>query len=415
MTEVTRLGLAAKAAAKVLAITDTESKNRALEEIARNILACRDEILAANARDAALAKENGINDVMIDRLLLTEQRLENIANAVRKVISLPDPVGEETLRRALPNGLDMRRVRVPLGVAGIIYESRPNVTVDAAVLCLKAGNAAFLRGGKETIHSNIVLERVMQDAVERAGLPRHSVVLLHDTDRAAAREMMRARGLIDVLIPRGGAGLIRAIIAEASVPVIETGTGNCHIYVDQSADLDMGVRIIVNAKTQRVSVCNTAESLLVHREEAERFLPMAKAALEEKGVELRLCPRSLEILGGGVPATEEDYGAEYLDYILSVKVVDSLDEAIAHIERYSTHHSDSIVTENAEAAERFLNHVDSAAVYWNASTRFTDGEEMGFGAEIGISTQKMHARGPMGLEELCSYKYVVRGTGQIRK
>ncbi|MBO5973884.1 MAG: glutamate-5-semialdehyde dehydrogenase, partial [Clostridia bacterium] len=306
------------------------------------------------------------------------------------------------------------KVRVPMGVIGIIYEARPNVTVDSAVLCLKAGSAAFLRGGKETIHSNLALESIMRDAVASVGLPEDCIQLLHDTSRETAREMMRLRGYIDVLIPRGGAGLISSVVENASVPVIETGTGVCHVYVAASADMEKAVNIIFNAKTQRTSVCNAAETLLVHKDVAARFLPLAQTRLNEKNVELRCDPKAREILKNVTPAQDSDFGREFLDYILAVKVVDSTEEAIEHISRHHTKHSDCIVTEDAAEAARFTAAVDSAVVYVNASTRFTDGEEMGFGAEIGISTQKLHARGPMGLREICSYKYIVRGDGQVR-
>ena len=355
-----------------------------------------------------------MSDAMLDRLTLTGARLERMAAAVRKVRDLPDPVGEVMEERVLENGLQLSKVRVPLGVVGIIYESRPNVTVDAAVLCLKSGNAAFLRGGSESIRSNIALERVMREALAQSGLPQNAVTLVHDTSRETASQMMQLRGLIDVLIPRGGAGLIAAVVRSASVPVIETGTGNCHVYVHEKADLRMAVDIIVNAKAQRVSVCNAAETLLVDEAVADNFLPMAQKALSASGVVLRGCERTRAILEGAAPADDDDWAREYLDYILAVRVVQGLDEAISHIARYSTGHSECIVTQDAEAAARFLREIDAAAVYHNASTRFTDGEEFGMGAEIGISTQKMHARGPMGLRELCSYKYIVRGSGQIR-
>lgn len=414
MTELQRLGAEAKEAARVLAAADTDTKNRALRAIADALLTHTDAILTENARDVDAARAGGMSSAMLDRLTLTGERLAAIANAVRKVERLPDPVGEVLDRATLPNGLETERVRVPLGVIGIIYEARPNVTVDAAVLCLKAGSAAFLRGGKETICSNIALEGVMRGALRAAGLPEACVTVLHDTSRETAAELMRLRGYIDVLIPRGGAGLIRAVVEQASVPVIETGSGNCHVFVDQSADLDMATAIIVNAKAQRPSVCNAAETLLVHAAAAAEFLPGAASALRDAGVELRGCDRARAILPDLLPAAKSDWETEYNDYILAVRVVDDLDGALAHIRRYSTHHSESIVTQNAANAERFLNEVDSAAVYHNASTRFTDGEEFGFGAEIGISTQKMHARGPMGLREICSYKYKIRGAGQIR-
>ncbi|ODU55394.1 MAG: glutamate-5-semialdehyde dehydrogenase [Clostridium sp. SCN 57-10] len=414
MSELERLGSEAKEAARLLAYADSETKNAALCAIADALLEHAAPILEANARDVAQARENGTSTAMLDRLALTPERLTAIANAVRKVERLPDPIGEVTERWTLHNGLAVERVRVPLGVIGIIYEARPNVTVDAAVLCLKAGSAAFLRGGKETIHSNIALEAVMRGALRKAGLPEACITVLHDTSRETAAAFMRLRGLIDVLIPRGGAGLIRAVIEQASVPVIETGSGNCHVFVDQSADLAMATSIIVNAKAQRPSVCNAAETLLVHAGIAPEFLPQAAQALRGAGVELRGCAQARALVPDMAEATETDWETEYNDYILAVRVVDDLDAALDHIRRYSTHHSESIATRDDANAARFLREVDSAAVYHNASTRFTDGEEFGFGAEIGISTQKMHARGPMGLREICSYKYLVHGTGQTR-
>ncbi|HIU44081.1 MAG TPA: glutamate-5-semialdehyde dehydrogenase [Candidatus Ventrousia excrementavium] len=414
MTDLRELAVQAKEAARVLAGASEERKNRALENISDALLRHQDEILAANRADCDAARADGMSDAMLDRLTLTGARLERMAAAVRKVRDLPDPVGEVMEERVLENGLQLSKVRVPLGVVGIIYESRPNVTVDAAVLCLKSGNAAFLRGGSESIRSNIALERVMREALAQSGLPQNAVTLVHDTSRETASQMMQLRGLIDVLIPRGGAGLIAAVVRSASVPVIETGTGNCHVYVHEKADLRMAVDIIVNAKAQRVSVCNAAETLLVDEAVADNFLPMAQKALSASGVALRGCERTRAILEGAAPADDDDWAREYLDYILAVRVVQGLDEAISHIARYSTGHSECIVTQDAEAAARFLREIDAAAVYHNASTRFTDGEEFGMGAEIGISTQKMHARGPMGLRELCSYKYIVRGSGQIR-
>lgn len=414
MTDLRELAVQAKEAARVLAGASEERKNRALENISDALLRHQDEILAANRADCDAARADGMSDAMLDRLTLTGARLARMAAAVRKVRDLPDPVGEVMEERVLENGLQLSKVRVPLGVVGIIYESRPNVTVDAAVLCLKSGNAAFLRGGSESIRSNIALERVMREALAQSGFPQNAVTLVHDTSRETASQMMQLRGLIDVLIPRGGAGLIAAVVRSASVPVIETGTGNCHVYVHEKADLRMAVDIIVNAKAQRVSVCNAAETLLVDEAVADDFLPMAQKALSASGVALRGCERTRAILEGAAPADDDDWAREYLDYILAVRVVQGLDEAISHIARYSTGHSECIVTQDAEAAARFLCEIDAAAVYHNASTRFTDGEELGMGAEIGISTQKMHARGPMGLRELCSYKYIVRGSGQIR-
>ena len=404
----------AKEAARQLALYDTEQKNRALLAIAQALEDNIPAILAANARDVESAQENGVRPTMIDRLRLDEGRVRSMAEGARQVAQLPDPTGNvlETIHR--PNGMVIEKVSVPMGVIGIIYEARPNVTVDSAVLCFKAGSAAFLRGGKEAFFSNTQLAKVMRSALEQEGLCPDCVILLDDTSRETAQQMRGLRGYIDVLIPRGGAGLIRSVVENAKVPVIETGTGNCHIYVDKDADLDMAVEILYNAKCSRPSVCNAAESLLVHQDVAEEFLPRAKQKLDECKVEWRGSPRTVAILPGIAPATLEDYAAEYNDYILSCKVIDGLDEAIAHIRRYSTGHSECIVTRNEEAARRFARSVDSAAVYINASTRFTDGSEFGMGAEIGISTQKLHARGPLGLRELTSYKYVILGSGQVR-
>ena len=409
-----QLAKQAKEAARQLALYDTEQKNRALLAIAQALEDNIPAILAANAWDVESAQENGVRPTMIDRLRLDEGRVRSMAEGARQVAQLPDPTGNvlETIHR--PNGMVIEKVSVPMGVIGIIYEARPNVTVDSAVLCFKAGSAAFLRGGKEAFFSNAQLAKVMRSALEQEGLCPDCVILLDDTSRETARQMMGLRGYIDVLIPRGGAGLIRSVVENAKVPVIETGTGNCHIYVDKDADLDMAVEILYNAKCSRPSVCNAAESLLVHQDIAAEFLPRAKQKLDECKVEWRGSPRTVAILPGIAPATLEDYAAEYNDYILSCKVIDGLDEAIAHIRRYSTGHSECIVTRNEEAARRFARSVDSAAVYINASTRFTDGSEFGMGAEIGISTQKLHARGPMGLRELTSYKYVILGSGQVR-
>ena len=409
-----QLAKQAKEAARQLALYDTEQKNRALLAIAQALEDNIPAILAANARDVESAQENGVRPTMIDRLRLDEGRVRSMAEGARQVAQLPDPTGNvlETIHR--PNGMVIEKVSVPMGVIGIIYEARPNVTVDSAVLCFKAGSAAFLRGGKEAFFSNTQLAKVMRSALEQEGLCPDCVILLDDTSRETAQQMMGLRGYIDVLIPRGGAGLIRSVVENAKVPVIETGTGNCHIYVDKDADLDMAVEILYNAKCSRPSVCNAAESLLVHQDVAEEFLPRAKQKLDECKVEWRGSPRTVAILPGIAPATLEDYAAEYNDYILSCKVIDGLDEDIAHIRRYSTGHSECIVTRNEEAARRFARSVDSAAVYINASTRFTDGSEFGMGAEIGISTQKLHARGPMGLRELTSYKYVILGSGQVR-
>ena len=415
MKDLMTIARAAKNAKSAVARLGANDKNRGLEAIAVALEANTEEILAANAVDIQNGRANGLNDGLIDRLTLTEARIAGIAEGCRQVAALPDPVGELLWQKTRPNGLKIGLKRVPMGVIGIIYEARPNVTVDAAALCFKAGSACILRGGKEAFHSSMCLTRLMRGALAAEGLPEDAINLVEDTSRDTANQMMRLNGFLDVLIPRGGAGLIQAVVQNATVPVIETGTGNCHVYVDASADLDMAARILVNAKCQRISVCNAAESLLVHKDIADKFLPLAAEALAPGHVKLHGCPRTQEILGSVViPATEEDYGREYLDYEISVKVVDSLDEAIAHINTYNTGHSECIVTESYSASQRFLDEVDAAAVYVNASTRFTDGFEFGFGAEIGISTQKLHARGPMGLEALTSQKYIIYGNGQVR-
>lgn len=413
MTELQKMGAAAKKAAAVLR-TAGEKKRRALLEAAQALRAAAPEILAANAVDLAAARESGMRDAMLDRLTLTEARIEAMAQGVEDVAAQRDPVGRVLSGETRPNGLKIEKVTVPMGVIGIIFEARPNVTSDAAALCLMAGSAVILRGGKEAFHSNMAVTSVLQAALERAGLPRTAVQLVQDTSRESSREMMGLVGYLDLLIPRGGAGLIRAVVENARVPVIETGVGNCHVYVDESADIDMAAEIIFNAKTSRPSVCNAIETVLVHEKIAERALPAIAARLREKQVELRGDDRTRAILPEAVPASEADWETEYLDYILAVRVVDSLDEAVAHIARYSSGHSECIVTRDLRAAEAFTARVDSAAVYVNASTRFTDGGEMGLGAEIGISTQKLHARGPMGLNEIVSYKYVIRGDGQVR-
>lgn len=413
MTELQKMGAAAKEAAAVLR-TAGEKKRRALLEAAQALRAAAPEILAANAADLAAARESGMRDAMLDRLTLTEARIEAMAQGVEDVAAQRDPVGRVLSGETRPNGLKIEKVTVPMGVIGIIFEARPNVTSDAAALCLMAGSAVILRGGKEAFHSNMAVTSVLQAALERAGLPRTAVQLVQDTSRESSREMMGLVGYLDLLIPRGGAGLIRAVVENARVPVIETGVGNCHVYVDESADIDMAAEIIFNAKTSRPSVCNAIETVLVHEKIAEKALPAIAARLREKQVELRGDDRTRAILPEAVPASEADWETEYLDYILAVRVVDSLDEAVAHIARYSSGHSECIVTRDLRAAEAFTARVDSAAVYVNASTRFTDGGEMGLGAEIGISTQKLHARGPMGLNEIVSYKYVIRGDGQVR-
>ena len=415
MTQLEMQGLAAKNASRVLSIAGTAKKNAALEAIASALEARREEILAANQEDMTAAKAAGMRLSLQNRLALDGSRIAGIVDGVRQVAALPDPIGEITKMSTRPNGLVIGKRRVPLGVIGIIYEARPNVTVDAAALCLKSGNAVILRGGKEAFHSNQAFVSIMRDALESAGLPRDCVALVTDTTRQSAAELMNLTEYLDVLIPRGGAGLIKNVVENAKVPVIQTGVGVCHVYVHGEADLDMAARIIHNAKTSRPSVCNAAECLLVDRAVARDFLPMAWQLLQTKNVELRGCPETRAILGDFVvPASEEDWDTEFGDYILAVKVVGGFDEAVEFIHAHGTGHSEAIVTNNYFAAQQFLDQVDAAAVYVNASTRFTDGNEFGLGAEIGISTQKMHARGPMGLEELTSSKFVIYGTGQIR-
>jgi glutamate-5-semialdehyde dehydrogenase len=415
MSEVLEKAKKAKAAAAQLAKLSSSVKDKALEMMAQALEDQTDFLIQANKPDVEAAVRNGKPKAFVDRLTLNEKRIKDMADGLRVVKSLPDPVGEVVAMWRRPNGLLIGQRRVPLGVIGIIYESRPNVTADAAGLCLKTGNAVILRGGSEAIQSNKAIVKVLAQAAYEAGIPEGAIQLIEDTDRASARQLMRLNGLVDVLIPRGGAGLIKAVVEEATVPVIETGVGNCHVYVDGECDQDMAVKIIVNAKTQRPGVCNAAETLLVDKRIAAEFLPKAVKALREKGVEIRGCEKTLEIIPDAVPATPEDWDTEYLDYILAVKVVDGVDEAIRHIELHGTGHSEAIVTSNYFKAQKFLDEVDAAAVYVNASTRFTDGFEFGFGAEIGISTQKLHARGPMGLKELTTIKYVIYGNGQIRE
>ena len=405
---------AAKEASVLVAQASKYQKVKALEEIARSLREHSDEIIAENARDIAAAEANGMKTSMVDRLRLDHARINAIANAAEKVAALPDPLGEGT-RTERPNGLEITAIRVPLGVCAMIYEARPNVTVDAAVLCLKAGNAVVLRGGKEAICSNRCLIKIMRDSLERVGLPGSVIGFIDNTTRESSEALMKMRGLIDVLIPRGGAGLIRSVVENSKVPVIETGAGNCHLYVDADADLDMAVRVAVNAKTQRPSVCNAIETLLCHASVAEKFLPKFYEQTRPFNLEIRGCERTRAVLSQATAASAEDYATEYNDYIIAVKIVDSVDEAIAHIREYTTGHSECIITENIKTARKFQAQVDCAAVYVNASTRFTDGEEFGFGAEIGISTQKLHARGPMGLRELTTVKYLVCGDGQIRQ
>lgn len=412
--EVRRKAEAARRAARRLAVLSSEVKDAALRSMADALEAAAGSILQANAKDLAGAKARGITGALIDRLTLTEQRVADMADGLREVAALADPIGEVVHQWRRPNGLEIGKVRVPLGVVGIIYEARPNVTVDAAGLCLKTGNAVVLRGSSEAIHSNTEIARVLVDAALAAGLPEGSINLIEQTDRAAAQEMMRLNGLIDVLIPRGGAGLIQSVVEHATIPVIETGTGNCHVYVDAAADLGMAHRIVINSKTHRPGVCNAAESLLVHRDVAETFLPSVSKALQEAGVVLRGCDTARTLVPGMEPASEDDWYEEYLDSIMAVRVVDDFDAALNHIDQYGSQHSEAIVTSDYLTARRFMREVDAAAVYVNASTRYTDGHQFGFGAEIGISTQKLHARGPMGLTELTTIKYLVFGEGHIR-
>ena len=414
MTVIEEMGAKAKAASRTLSVAG-EKKNDALKAIAKALRENAGKIIEANQIDLDNGRKNNLTDSLLDRLMLDETRINGIADGVLEVAALPDPVGTVISGGTRPNGLEITKVRVPLGVIGIIFESRPNVTADAAVLCLKSGNAVILRGGKEAIHSNQCITSVMQDAIESVGLDRNSVQLIEDTTRQSSVELMGLTEYLDVLIPRGGKGLIRAVVENAKVPVIETGAGNCHVYVGESADIEMAANIIYNAKTSRPSVCNAIETILVHQNTAEKALPVIKARLDEKNVQLRGCDRTRTILGDSVvPADESDWETEYNDYILAVKVVDSLEEAVEHIAKYSTGHSECIVTKDYRNAKKFTALVDSAAVYVNASTRFTDGGMFGLGAEIGISTQKLHTRGPMGLNELTSVKFIIEGDGQIR-
>ena len=410
--ELVQICSAAREASVALAAAGIK-KNAALEIISRQLVEDADEIISENAKDIENAKKKGITAAMLDRLTLTKERIKAISDAVLKVKALPEVLDKgEVFTR--PNGLEIKKISVPLGVVGIIYEARPNVTADAAALCIKSGNAVILRGGSEAINSNLAICKSLGRALIKAGLPEACVQVLSDTSREAASRLMKMNGYIDVLIPRGGAGLIKSVVENATVPVIETGAGNCHVFVDESADINMALDIIDNAKTQRPSVCNAAENLLVHKNIAKDFLPLVKTRLVSKGVQLRGCEKTLEIIPGITAATDEDFYTEYNDYILSVKIVDSVEEAVTHINEHSTKHSEAIVTKSMENSEYFTKRTDSAAVYVNASTRFTDGEEFGFGAEIGISTQKLHARGPMGLEALTTVKYIIEGNGQIR-
>lgn len=413
MTELEMLcEKAAKAKYKVQRLSE-EEKNQALRAVADRLLKEKGTILSENEKDLEAGRKKGMHPGLLDRLALTEDRIKGMAEGLLQIAELPDPIGElmETFER--PNGLHIEKRRVPMGVIGIIYESRPNVTADAFGLCFKSGNAVILKGGSDAICSNKAITQVIRDALEECGIVKEAISLIADTDRQVTLAFMKMKQYVDLLIPRGGAGLIRSVVENSTIPVIETGTGNCHIYVDEDADLEKAVSIIINAKTQRIGVCNACESLVIHEKIREAFLPELKKELDEKKVEIRGDEKTREVIDC-TPATEEDFATEYLDYILSVKTVKSVNEAIEHINRYSTRHSEAIITENSEHAGIFLKEVDAACVYVNASTRFTDGFEFGFGAEIGISTQKLHARGPMGLKELTSYKYEITGNGQIR-
>lgn len=414
MNNLDALCKAAKAASKTLKLAGTNDKNKALLTIAADLVANEAIILEENKKDIEKAVASGMNKGLLDRLTLTSDRIAGIAEGVRQVAALPDPVGEIISMKELPNGLKVGQRRVPLGVAGVIYESRPNVTVDTAVLCLKASNAVILRGGSDAYCSNKILSDIMRSSLEKCGMSADCVCFVEDTSRETATNLMKKNEYLDVLIPRGGAGLIKSVVQNATVPVIETGVGNCHIYVDEGADEDMALGIIINAKTSRPSVCNAAESLLIHKNVSDGFFAKLHSALKDKNVEIRGCERCAQKMHCDSIATDEDYDTEFLSLIISVKIVDSIEEAINHIDKYSTGHSECIVTNDYTNANLFLDSIDSAAVYVNASTRFTDGFEFGLGAEIGISTQKLHARGPMGIKELTTYKYIILGSGQIR-
>ena len=409
-----KLGQNAKDAEVVLRNLSTNDKNRTLETVAQALVDHTEEILKANALDVENGRKNQMPEGLIDRLMLTPERIEGMADGLRQLVGLEDPIGEVTGMKKRPNGLLIGQKRVPLGVIGIIYEARPNVTSDAFGLCFKTGNVVILKGGSDAIHSNTAIVKCIREALVSAGITENAIQLIEDTSRETAAEFMKMNQYVDVLIPRGGRGLIKAVVNQSTIPVIETGTGNCHIYVDETADLQMAADIVINAKTQRVGVCNACESLLVNRKVKDAFLPVLAERLKEKHVEVRADKDAGELMPGAVAATEEDWGTEYLDYILSVKVVDSVDVAIAHINKYNTKHSEAIITNDYAHSQKFLDEVDAAAVYVNASTRFTDGNEFGFGAEIGISTQKLHARGPMGLLALTTTKYIIYGSGQVR-
>ena len=414
MMTLEETGRRAREAEPVIRVLSTEEKNRVLHKAADNLRKYSEKILSANALDMENGRAKGMSEGLLDRLYLTQDRVESMAQGLEALEKLEDPVGEVTGMKKRPNGLLIGQKRVPLGVVGIIYEARPNVTADAFGLCFKTGNVVILKGGSDAIHSNQAIVEALQTSLEEEGLPKSALTLIGDTSRETTQAFMKMNRYVDVLIPRGGAGLIRTVVENSTIPVIETGTGNCHIYVDESADLQMATDIILNAKTQRVGVCNACESLVVHRSIAGEFLPLLAARLAEKSVEVRADEAAKQIVPEFSEASEEDWGTEYLDYILSLKLVDSLDEAIRHINRYNTGHSEAIITQDYNHAQEFLNRIDAAAVYVNASTRFTDGGEFGFGAEIGISTQKLHARGPMGLKALTTTKYIIYGNGQVR-
>ena len=414
METLEQIGIKAKKASRYLAKLGIDEKNKALEAVADSLAANAEHIIAANGKDLVNAKANGMKPALIDRLTLDVKRINAMADGIRVLTGLEDPVGEVTGMKKRPNGLVIGTKRVPLGVVAIIYESRPNVTADAFGLTFKSGNACILRGGSDSINSNIAIADIIAKALSENGINPDVINLIKDTDRALVNELMKMNDYVDVIIPRGGAGLIKNVVNNSTVPVIETGTGNCHVYVDEYADIDMAVKVIYNAKTSRIGVCNACESLLVNRKVKDAFLPVLAERLKEKHVEVRADKDAGELMPGAVAATEEDWGTEYLDYILSVKVVDSVDDAIAHINKYNTKHSEAIITNDYAHSQKFLDEVDAAAVYVNASTRFTDGNEFGFGAEIGISTQKLHARGPMGLLALTTTKYIIYGSGQVR-
>ena len=414
MENLILMGENAKKATYDLSIISTKTKNNALALMAKELLDSKEEIIRANKIDMQEAKNKNVSETLLDRLYLNDKRVEDMATGLLEIVKLPDPVGEIISMWKRPNNLQIGQKRVPIGVIGIIYESRPNVTCDAAGLCLKSGNATILRGGSDAINSNKAIVKALRNGIEKSGLPKDAIQLVSDTDREVAQKMMRLNEYIDVLSPRGGENLIKSVVKNATIPVIETGTGNCHIYVDESADFNMAIDIVLNAKTQRPGVCNAAEKLLIHENISKEFLPKVVKTLREKNVEIRGDEKSKEVVDDIILAKDEEWDKEYLDYIIAVKIVENVDEAIKHINNHGTKHSEAIITESYKNSQKFLERVDAAAVYVNASTRFTDGSEFGFGAEIGISTQKLHARGPMGLKELTSTKYIIYGNGQIR-